>query len=88
MKKQTQTILILNNKKTIAYFYLMANEEVRDQDANDDNDDDARTCDNEEEDEEIEYDIPDEIYDPFYNYSKCKLIKILLYYTMHQEGHI
>ena len=36
----------------------------------------------------MEYDIPNEVYDSLHNYSKRKLIKVLLYYIRRQEGHI
>ena len=36
----------------------------------------------------MEYDILHEVYDSPHNYSKCELIKVLLYYIRHQEGRI
>ena len=66
----------------------MATEEVKDQDANNDDDDDVCTSDEEEEEDEMEYDIPDEVYHFLHNYSKHKLLKVLLYYIRRQEGHI
>ena len=36
----------------------------------------------------MEYVIPDDVYDYPHNYSKHKLIKVLLYYIRHQEGRI
>ena len=77
----------LSDQKEINHFCLMANEEV-DRDASDNDNDDACTSDDEEEDEEMEYDIPDELYNTLHNYSKHKLIKVLLYYIRHQKGHI
>ena len=74
----------LSEEKGITHFCLMAIEEVKDQDASDNDDSDACTSDEEEEDEEMEYDIPDDGYESFHNYSKCKLIKVLLYYIRHQ----
>ena len=64
----------LSDKKEITYFCLIVNEEVKDRDASDNDDDDACTSD-EEKDEEMEYDIPDVVYDSLHNYSKCKSIK-------------
>jgi len=36
----------------------------------------------------MEQDILDEVYDALHNYSKSKLIKVLLDYIRHQEGRI
>ena len=66
----------------ITHFCLMANEEVKDRDVSDNDDDDACTSDDEEEDEEMEYDILDEVYESLHIYSKCKLMKVLLYYII------
>ena len=63
----------------------MVNEEVRDRCGSVSDDDDACTSYDEEEDQEMEYDIPNEIYDCLHNYSKRKLIKVLLYYVRRQE---
>lgn len=62
--------------------------EVKDRDVRDNDDDDTCTSDDDEEDEQMEYDIPYEVYDSLYNYSKRKLIKVLLYYIGGQEGCI
>ena len=78
----------LSDTKEITYFSLTANEEVKDGDASANDDDDACIGDDEEEDEETEYDVPDEVYDSLHNYSKRKLIKVLLWYIRHQEGCI
>ena len=66
----------------------MVNEAVENQVAgNNDDADGACISDNEEEEEETEHDIPDQIYNFLNNYSKRKLIKVLLYYIRRQEGH-
>ena len=74
----------LSDQKESNYFGLMANEEV-DRDMSDNDDYDACTRDDEEEDEEMEYDIPNEVYNTLHNHSKRKLIKVLLYYIRRQE---
>ena len=77
-----------NDENEITYLCLMANERIENQDTSDNDDDDASSSDDEEEDEETEYDIPDEVYDFLNDYSKHKLVKLLLYYIRRQEWHM
>ena len=79
-----------NDKNKTTHFYLMANEGVENQDTSDSDadDDNACTSDDEEEEEETGNDIPNEVYDFLNNYSKQKLIKVLLYYIRREEEHI
>ena len=70
----------LNDEKEITHLCLLTNGfENRDPSKNDDVDD-AYTSDDEKEDEKIEYDIQDEVYDFLDNYFECKLIKVYLHY--------
>jgi len=79
----------LNDENEIIHLCLIANEGVKNHDTIDnDNDDDSCTSDDEEKEEKTEYDNPDGVYDFLNNYSRCKLIKVLLYYIRHQEGQI
>ena len=66
----------------------MANERIENRHTSDNDGDDASSSDDEEEEEETEYDIPDEVYNFLNNYSKRKLVKLLLYYIRPQERHI
>ena len=75
-------------KKEITHLCLIANDEVKDRDASDYHDNEPCTSDDEEEDEELEYGILNEVYGSLHNYSKRKLIKVLLYYIIRQEGCI
>jgi len=74
-----------NDENEITHLCLMANERIENRDTSDNDDDDASSSDDEEEDEETEYDIPDEVYDFLNDYSKHKLVKLLLYYIRRQE---
>jgi len=76
-----------SNDEEITHLCLMANERIENRDTSDNDDDDASSSDDEEEEEQTKYDIPDEVYDFLNNYSKRKLVKLLLYYIRHQ-GHI
>jgi len=76
------------DKNGITHLCLMANEGIENRDTSDSYvDDDDCTSDDKEEEAETGNDILDEVYDLLSNYSKCKLIKVLLYYIRHQ-GHI
>ena len=78
-----------DDENEITHICLMENEGVENGDTSDnDNDDDTCTSNYEEEKEEIEYDIPNDLYDFLSNYFKRKLIKVLLHYIRCQEGYI
>jgi len=78
-----------NAEKEITHLCLMTNEGVYKRNIGY-NDDDYNACtsNDEQEEEETEYNILDDVHDFLNNYSKCKLIKVLLYYIRRQEAYV
>jgi len=77
-----------SNDEEITHLCLIANDGVKNRDTSDKDDDGTCTSDDDEEEEETGYDSLDEVYDFLNNCSRHKLLKVLLHYIKHQEGHI
>jgi len=74
-----------NDKKEIKHLGLMANEQVNDSNSGDDVDD--RNITKENEDGEEKYEVQDEVHDGLSKCSKCKVIKLLLYFLKQLQWH-